>query len=334
MPALPSSPGGLLGADFAIDGGRYKITRIYDNESWNPDLRAPLAEPGASVSTGDYILAINGVELRAPDNIYRLLDGTANRQTALTINNRPALEGARQVTVIPIANEQALRTRAWVEENRRLVDRLSGGRLAYVYVPSTGQPGYTSFNRYYFSQQDKLGAIIDERFNSGGSAADYIIDVLQRDFDGYFNNVAGDRYPFTSPSAGIWGPKVMIVNEMAGSGGDLMPWMFKHRKIGLLVGKRTWGGLVHTADTPLFIDGGSMIAPRGGFFTREGKWAVENEGTTPDIDVENWPKDAVAGHDAQLERAVAEALRMLQEKPVNRLSKEPPPPTWGQRKQK
>jgi tricorn protease len=333
MPALPSSPGGLLGADFAIDGGRYKITRIYDNESWNPDLRAPLAEPGASVSTGDYILAINGVELRAPDNIYRLLDGTANRQTALTINNRPALEGARQVTVIPIANEQALRTRAWVEENRRLVDRLSGGRLAYVYVPSTGQPGYTSFNRYYFSQQDKLGAIIDERFNSGGSAADYIIDVLQRDFDGYFNNVAGDRYPFTSPSAGIWGPKVMIVNEMAGSGGDLMPWMFKHRKIGLLVGKRTWGGLVHTADTPLFIDGGSMIAPRGGFFTREGKWAVENEGTTPDIDVENWPKDAVAGHDAQLERAVAEALRMLQEKPVNRLSKEPPPPTWGQRKQ-
>jgi tricorn protease len=334
MPALPNSPGGLLGADFAIDSGRYKITRIYDNESWNPDLRAPLAEPGASVSAGDYILAIDGVELRAPDNIYRLLDGTANRQTVLTINSRPALEGARQVTVIPIANEQALRTRAWVEENRRLVDKLSGGRLAYVYVPSTGQPGYASFNRYYFSQQDKLGAIIDERFNTGGSAADYIIDVLQRDFDGYFNNVAGDRYPFTSPSAGIWGAKVMIVNEMAGSGGDLMPWMFKHRKIGLLVGKRTWGGLVHTADTPLFIDGGSMIAPRGGFFTREGKWAVENEGTTPDIDVENWPKDAIAGHDAQLERAVAEALRMLQEKPVNRLSKEPPPPAWGERKQK
>jgi tricorn protease len=113
-----------------------------------------------------------------------------------------------------------------------------------------------------------------------------------------------------------------------------MPWMFKYRKIGLLVGKRTWGGLVHTADTPLFIDGGSMIAPRGGFFSREGKWAVENEGTTPDIDVENWPKDAIAGHDAQLERAVQEALRMLQEKPVNRLSKEPPPPKWGERKQK
>ncbi len=332
MPALPASPGGLLGADFAIDGDRYKITRIYDNESWNPDLRAPLSAPGVEVSVGDYIVAINGEELKAPDNIYRLLDGTANRQTVLTVNRQPSLEGARQVTVIPVANEQGLRTRAWVEANRRLVDKLSNGQLAYVYVPSTGQPGYASFNRYYFSQQDKLGAIIDERYNSGGSAADYIIDVLQRQFDGYFNNVAGDRYPFTSPSAGIWGPKVMIVNEMAGSGGDLMPWMFHSRKVGELVGKRTWGGLVHTADTPAFVDGGSMIAPRGGFFTREGKWAVENEGTPPDVDVENWPKDVIAGHDPQLERAVQEAMRMLKEKPVTRMTTEPPSPTWGQRK--
>ena len=251
MPAVPNSPGGLLGADFAIDGGRYKITRIYDAESWNPELRAPLAAPGVNVATGDYILAVNGAELKAPDNIYRLLDGTANRQTVLTVNSRPAMDGSRQVTVVPIPNEQGLRTRAFVEANRRLVDKLSGGQLAYVYLPNTGQPGYSSFNRYYFAQQDKKGAIIDERFNGGGSAADYIIDVLQRDFDGYFNNVAGDRYPFTSPSAGIWGPKVMIVNEMAGSGGDLMPWMFKHRKIGLLVGKRTWGGLVDRKSTRL-----------------------------------------------------------------------------------
>ncbi|HLG13958.1 MAG TPA: PDZ domain-containing protein [Blastocatellia bacterium] len=332
MPDVPQSPGGLLGADFAIESERYKIVKIYDTESWNPELRAPLASPGVDVSVGDFILAINGVDLKAPDNIYRLLDGTANRQTVLTVNNRPVIEGARQVTVIPVTNEQGLRTRAWVEANRRLVDKLSNGQLAYVHVPNTGQPGYTSFNRYYFAQQDKVGAIIDERYNGGGSAADYIIDVLQRDFDGYFNNVAGERYPFTSPSAGIWGPKVMIINEMAGSGGDLMPWMFKHRKVGALVGKRTWGGLVHTADTPPFIDGGSMIAPRGGFFTREGKWAVENEGTAPDIDVENWPKDVIAGHDPQLERAVAEAMRMLKAHPVDRASKEPPPPTWGKRR--
>ncbi len=332
MPEVPRPTGGLLGADFAIDGGRYRITKIYDNESWNPDLRAPLASPGVDVSTGDYILAINGVELQAPDNIYRLLDGTADRQTVLTVNNRPATDGARQVTVIPVSSEQGLRTRAWVEENRRTVDRLSGGRLAYVYLPNTGQPGYASFNRYYFAQQDKEGAIIDERFNGGGSAADYIIDALQRDFDGYFNNVAGDRFPFTSPSAGIWGPKVMVINEMAGSGGDLMPYMFRHRRIGLLVGKRTWGGLVHTADTPPFIDGGSMIAPRGGFFTREGKWAVENEGVAPDIDMENWPKDVITGHDPQLERAVQEAMRLLKEHPVNRMTAEPPPPTWGKRR--
>jgi len=331
MPTVPQPVAGLLGADFAIDNGRYKVTRIYDNESWNPDLRSPLATPGANVNTGDYILAINGIELRAPDNIHRLLDGTANRQTTLTVNTTPTMEGARTVTVIPVASEQALRTRAWVESNRRLVEKLSDGQLAYVYLPNTGQPGYTSFNRYYFSQQDKKGVVVDERFNGGGSAADYIIDILQRDFDGYFNNVAGDRYPFTSPSAGIWGPKVMIINEMAGSGGDLMPYMFRRRKIGPLIGKRTWGGLVHTADTPPFIDGGSMIAPRGGFFTRDGKWAVENEGVAPDIDIENWPKEVIAGQDPQLERAVQEAMRLLKERPVERSPKEPPPPVWGKR---
>ena len=331
MPEVPAVRGGLLGADFAIENGRYRVTRIYDNESWNPDLRAPLAAPGANIAVGDYILAINGVELKAPDSIYRLLDGTAGRQTSLTVNNTATMTGARNVTVVPVANETGLRTRAWVESNRRLVDKLSDGQLAYVFVPNTGQGGYQSFNRYYFSQQEKKGVVVDERFNGGGSAADYIVDVLGRDFDGYFNNVAGDRYPFTSPSAGIWGPKVMIINEMAGSGGDLMPYMFKRRKIGPLIGKRTWGGLVHTADTPPFIDGGSMIAPRGGFFTRDGRWAVENEGVGPDIDVENWPKEVIAGRDPQLERAVAEALRMLKERPVDRAVKEPPPPTWGQR---
>ena len=269
---------------------------------------------------------------RAPDNIHRLLDGTANRQTVLTVSNRPALDDARQITVVPVASEQTLRTRAWVEQNRRTVEQMSGGQLAYVYLPNTGQPGYQSFNRYYFSQQDKKGVVVDERYNGGGSAADYIIDVLERSFDGYFNNVAGDRVPFTSPSAGIWGPKVMIINEMAGSGGDLMPYMFRRRKIGPLVGKRTWGGLVHTADTPGFVDGGSMIAPRGGFFDRDGKWAVENEGVAPDIDVENWPKDVIAGHDPQLERAVEEGLRLLKLKPVERMMKEPPPPTHGKRK--
>jgi tricorn protease len=331
IPEVERTTAGLLGADFAIENGRYRITKVYDAESWNPELRAPLSAPGDVVRAGEYLLAVNGVDLKGSDNVYRLLDGTANKQTVLTVSARPSPEGARQVTVVPIPNEQGLRTRAWVERNRRVVDSLSHGTLAYVYVPNTSTPGYASVNRYYFAQQQKQGAIIDERYNSGGSAADYIIDLLQRDFDGYFNNPVGDRYPFTSPAAGIWGPKVMIINEMAGSGGDLMPWMFQHRKIGPLVGKRTWGGLVGTWDTPPFVDGGTMIAPRGGFFTRNNTWAVENEGTSPDIDVENWPKEVIAGHDSQLERAVAEAMRLQREHPVVRATHEPPSPTWGKR---
>ena len=331
VPDVPTASGGLLGADLAVENGRYRITKIYDAESWNPELRAPLATPGVAVGVGDFVLAINGVSLVAPDNIYRLLDGTANRQTVLTVNSRADMQGARQVTVVPIANEQGLRTRAWVEQNRRIVDSMSGGKIAYVFLPNTGQPGYTSFNRYYFAQQDRQGVVVDERYNGGGSAADYIVDLLGRDYDGYFNNPVGDRYPFTSPANGIWGPKVMIINEMAGSGGDLMPYMFKRRQLGPLVGMRTWGGLVATTDTPPFVDGGSMIAPRFGFFSRDGKFAVENEGVGPDIEVENWPKDAVAGRDAQLERAVAEAMRLLNAKPSDRMSKEPTPPIWGKR---
>ncbi|MDB4889970.1 MAG: peptidase [Gemmatimonadetes bacterium] len=340
IPQVAPATAGLLGADFVVANGRYRIAKIYDAESWNPELRAPLAAPGVDVRTGDYILAVNGQELRSSDNIYRLLDGTANRQTVLTVSSGTTLcrsersEGSacRVVTVVPIPNEGGLRTRAWVERNRRIVDSLSGGTLAYVYLPNTGGGGYTSFNRSYFAQQDKKGAIIDERYNGGGSAADYIIDLLQRDFDGYFNNPVGERMPFTSPAAGIWGPKVMIVNEMAGSGGDLMPWMFKHRKVGLLVGKRTWGGLVGIWDAPQFVDGGVMQNPRGGFFTRDDRWDVENVGTAPDIDVENWPKEVIAGQDPQLERAVTEAMKMGAQNKVVRATREPADPNWGARK--
>jgi tricorn protease len=330
VPEVPQATIGLLGADLTVDNGRYRIAKIYTGENWNPELRAPLSGPGIDARNGDYIIAVDGVEVRSTDNIYSRFEGTANRQVVLHLNTRPAMDGARRVTVVPVANEGALRNRDWVESNRRKVDSMSNGTLAYVYLPNTGQGGYTYFNRYYFAQQHKQGAILDERFNGGGSAADYIIEVLQRDYDGYFNNREGDKKPFTNPMAGIWGPKVMIVNEMAGSGGDLMPYMFQRRKIGPLVGKRTWGGLVGTWDTPQLIDGGNMIAPRGGFIDREGNWAVENYGTKPDIDVENMPKDVIAGRDPQLERAVQEAMKMLQANPV-RLKPEPPPPIRSKR---
>lgn len=331
LPDIPTANVGLLGADYEVANGRYRITKIYTGESWNPQLRAPLSAPGIDVRAGEYLLAINGVPLQGSDNLYQAMEGTANRQTVLTLNAQPSLAGARQVTVVPVPNENGLRQFDWIEANRRKVDSLSGGKIAYVYVPNTGQPGYTYFNRYYFAQQEKPGVVIDERFNGGGSAADYMVEVMSRRLLGYFNNAVADRTPFTTPQAGIWGPKVMIINEMAGSGGDLLPFMFRELKLGPLVGQRTWGGLVGTWDTPPFIDGGTMIAPRGGFFDVNGKWAVENEGVAPDIAVENTPKEVAAGRDLQLERAVAEALKLLQEHPVV-LKPEPPPPTHGKRK--
>jgi tricorn protease len=280
------------------------------------------------IREGDYILAIDGEELRAPTNPFMLLEGTAGRTITLTVNRRPEREGAREVVVEPIGSEGQLRTLDWVAENQKKVDELSGGRLAYVWLPNTGQGGYEYFNRMYFAQQDRQGAVIDERNNGGGSAADYIIDVMARELTGYFNSRAGDRKPFTQPMAGLWGPKVMIINERAGSGGDLLPYLFRFRKVGPLVGTRTWGGLVGTWDTPPLLDGGRFVAPRGGFFDVNGEWAVEGEGVAPDIEVRNDPAPVIEGRDPQLEAAVQEALRLLETEGIELKSEPPAPVRW------
>lgn len=330
LPEVAKIPVGLLGADLAPEQGRWRIAKIFSGENWNPDLRAPLSAPGVQVAPGDYLLAVNGVELRADREPYVLFEGTVGRQTRLTVNDRPTMDGARTITVVPVESEAGLRSRAWVEDNRRLVDRLSGGKVAYIWVPNTGGEGYTYFNRYYFAQQDRVGAIVDDRFNGGGSAADYMIDVMTRRLYGYFNNPVGDRRLFTTPEAGIWGPKVMLANEMAGSGGDLLPYMFKDAKVGPLVGTRTWGGLVGIWDAPPLIDGGLITTPRGAFINRDGAWDVENVGVAPDIEVEETPKDFAAGRDAQLERAVAEAMQRLPDAP-RLLTREPAPPVRARR---
>ncbi len=316
---------GLLGADFAVDQGRHRLQRIYTGENWNPGLRAPLSAPGVKAREGDYLLAVNGAELRAPTSPYAALEGTAGRQTVLRLNDRPTLDGSWTVTVVPVESEGQLRTRAWVEDNRRLVDSLSGGRLAYVWLPNTGENGYDYFNRYYFAQQDRQGVILDERFNGGGYIADYFVDLLARKLRGYFNNPVGDRRPWTEPLTGIFGPKVMLINEYAGSGGDMLPYLFREMKLGPLVGTRTWGGLVGIWDVPGLIDGGYITAPRGGFFDLQGRWDVENVGVTPDIVVEQTPALVAKGRDPQLERAVQEALRLLAANPV-KLLPEPAPP--------
>jgi tricorn protease len=315
-------PVGLLGADFTVDNGRYRISRIYTGENWNPDLRAPLAAPGIQMSEGDYLLEVNGRPLVPPTSVYSLFEGTAGHQVLIRVNKTPSLEGSRLVTVVPVASEGGLRTRAWVEENRRLVDKLSGGRLAYVWLPNTGGPGYSSFTRYYYAQQEKEGAVIDERYNQGGMVADYIVNELDRKLMGYF--AQRDGAPSTSPAAGIYGPKVMLINESAGSGGDALPFFFKLRKLGPLVGTRTWGALVGTLGTPSTIDGGGITAPSLAFYNLQGKWDVENIGVTPDIEVENTPAQAAQGHDAQLERAVQEGMKLLDQNPVKRVPRPAP----------
>jgi tricorn protease len=312
FPNLNRVPVGLLGCDIQVDNGNFKISKIYNGERWNPNIKAPLAQPGIDVKEGDYLLAINGVTLSAAVNPYSLLEQTAGREINITVNSKPSMTNARTILVKPVSSERGLRSSNWIESNRRKVDELSNGKLAYVYVPNTGGGGFTAFNRYYFSQQDKKGVIIDERNNGGGSAADYMIDIMSRELFGYFNSKAGDNRPWTTPIAGIWGPKVMLINERAGSGGDLLPYMFKMKNIGPLIGTRTWGGLVGTWDTPRFIDGGRMVAPRGGFYDVNGEWAVEGEGIAPDIEVIQEPQLTSQGKDPQLERAVQEALKLLQ----------------------
>ena len=312
FPDIDRVPVGLLGCDLKVENGTYRIAKIYTGERWNPNIISPLAQPGINVKEGDYILEINGQKLTSETNPYKLLEQTAWREISITISDKPSETDARTILVKPVNNERGLRTIDWMESNRRKVDELSNGKLAYVYVPNTGGPGFTAFNRYYFSQQDKKGVIIDERNNGGGSAADYMIDVMSRELLGYFNSKANDNRPWTTPIAGIWGPKVMLINERAGSGGDLLPYMFKMKNIGPLIGTRTWGGLVGTWDTPYFIDGGHMVAPRGGFYDVDGNWAVEGEGVAPDIEVIQDPKLTTQGIDPQLERAVKEAMKLLE----------------------
>ncbi|MFZ0798722.1 MAG: PDZ domain-containing protein [Terriglobales bacterium] len=306
--------GGLLGADYKIVNGRYRIERIYTGEHWNPRAHAPLAEPGVKVKEGDFILAIGGKDLSGSDDIQRLLESTAGTQVVLKIATDASGKDAHEITVTPIADDLGLRNLAWIEANRRKVRELSGGKLAYVYLPDTALGGLTNFNRYYFAQLDKQGAVIDERFNSGGQAADYIIHAMQRTLMSWWAPRYGAIY--RTPQASILGPKVMITNEFSGSGGDAMPWYFREAQLGPLVGKRTWGGLVGIGGIPVLMDGGHVTSPSFGFFNPQGQWDVENHGVQPDYEVDMEPKPVSEGHDPQLEKAVSLALDELAKHPA------------------
>lgn len=312
FPKVDISLVGVLGADLVISNGKWQIKHIYTSESWNPGLTAPLAVPDVKVAEGDYILEIDGKALNADMDPYALLDGKAKVQTHLLINHQPNYEGAWPVTVEPAENENALRQRAWVENNRRKVDELSHGKLGYVWVPNTGGPGFVSFNRYYFAQQDKAGAVIDERFNGGGLLDDYMVDLMVRRLRAAATNEVPGGVPFRLPS-GILGPKVLLINELAGSGGDFFPWVFKHQKVGPLIGTKTWGGLIKASVHYRLMDGGTITAPDNAIFDPgENKWIAENTGIAPDIEQKIDAVSVSKDRDAQLERAVKEALLLLE----------------------
>jgi len=319
--------GGLLGADYAIENGRYRFKKVFGGLNWSPELRSPLTEPGVNVKAGEYLLAVDNKDLRPPLDLYARFENTAGKIVEITVGPNPDGTGSRTVKVVPVANEYSLRNRDWVEGNMRKVHEATNGRVAYVYVPNTAEPGHIYFKRYFFPQADKDAIIVDERFNGGGLIADYYIDILRRPVISYWNMRYGAD--LKTPGASIQGPKVMLIDETAGSGGDLLPWMFRKFKLGTLVGKRTWGGLVGTLDFPVLMDGGYVTAPNLAIWTEDG-WVVENEGVPPDIEVEQTPADVIAGHDPQLERAIRVILQELEKNPPQKPQR-PPYPVRGNR---
>jgi len=316
---------GLLGADYEIADGRYRVARVYGGEQWTPFTDGPLSVPGHGVEAGEYILAIDGEPLTAEDNIHARLEGKAGKQVILTVNPAPEMEGARHVTVTPIEDDGDLRLWHWIEDNRRKVAEATDGRVGYIYLPNTAGDGYDFFNRYFFGQVYKEGLVIDERFNGGGQAANYIVEILARPYLASWKDRDGRL--FTTPAGIMKGPKAMLINQYAGSGGDFLPWAFRRLELGPLIGTRTWGGLIGIAANPPLIDGGFLSVPFFRFITPDAEWRVENEGVPPDIEVQQTPQAVISGGDPQLERAIAEVLEALEDHESPIIREAPPLPT-------
>ncbi|MFI5459249.1 MAG: PDZ domain-containing protein [Isosphaerales bacterium] len=316
-------PVGLLGADYEVANGRYRFKTIYGGAYWDPSLRTPLSAPGVDIKPGEFLLAVDGKEIKTESEVYRYFEATVGKRVELRVGPKSDGSGARTVIVEPIADESGLRNRAWVEGNLRKVHERTKGRVAYVYVPNTAEMGYVYFKRYFFPQADKEAIIVDERFNGGGQVADYYIEMLRRPLVSHWATRYGE--PIRTPNAVILGPKVMIIDETAGSGGDLLPWMFHKFGLGKLVGRRTWGGLVGILGFPILMDGGRVTAPDLAIFTEQG-WVVENVGVSPDIEVEQDPAAVAAGKDPQLDRAIDVALEELAKNPPPQAPTRPPFP--------
>jgi tricorn protease len=304
---------GLLGVDWELADGDYRIKHIVTAAPWDIEVRSPLAEPGVDVSEGDWLLAVNGTPIDTAKDPWAAFEGLAETTVILTVNDRPSLEGAREVLVETLGSEARLRNLAWIEANRRKVDEVSGGRIGYVYVPSTGRGGQTELYRMFRPQYDKEGLIVDERFNNGGQIPDRFVELLDRPLYNFWAVRSGKDWQ--TPTIALTGPKVMLINAWSGSGGDAFPYYFRAAGLGPLIGTRTWGGLIGYSGQPGLIDGGRLTVPTFSFYNLDGEWDVEGYGVDPDIEVVDDPSLMLDGGDPQLDRAIAEVLEALEANP-------------------
>jgi tricorn protease len=304
---------GLLGADFALENGAYRIKKILRGADWDAQVRGPLAQPGLKVKEGDYLLAVNRIPLDIHQDPWAAFQGLAAKTVILSVNDKPTLEGARDVIVETLVNEYQLRYWDWIETNRRYVEKASGGRIGYVYVPDTAVGGQNDLVRQFHGQWDKAGLIIDERFNSGGQIPDRFVELLGRKTLNYWGVRDGKDWQW--PTVAHDGPMAMLINGWSGSGGDLFPHYFKNAGLGPLIGRRTWGGLIGISGAPALIDGGTVTVPTFGIFSKEGQWVVEGHGVEPDIEVIDDPALLAQGKDPQLDRAIQEVEAELKKHP-------------------
>ena len=316
-PDLPRVNGGMLGAELeADDSGYYRVGRVLQGENWHDDYRSPLTEPGSEVAEGELILAIDGQELRTDDNPYRLLEGKGEQLVVLTVSDKPSFDGAREVTVRAISSELGLRYIDWVKSRMALVDKLSEGRIGYIHLPDTAINGNRMLQKLFFGQAEKEALIIDDRYNGGGFIPARMISYLERDNLAYWAMRGIDS--MRTPAFAHDGPKVMLVNGYSSSGGDALPYFFRSRGLGKLIGTRTWGGLIGLNGNPPLADGGAVSICTFRIYDSEGNWVVENEGVVPDIEVFDRPEGFLNGGDPSIEAAVKELLDQLKSHPVSR----------------
>jgi tricorn protease len=300
---------GMLGVDFSLENGAYRIQRILRGAPWDTEARSPLDRSGVDVKEGDYLLAVDHVPVDVSKDPWAAFQGLAGKAVLLSVSSTPTLAGAREVLVETLESEGRLRNLAWIERNRRKVDEATKGRVGYVYVPDTGTDGQTDLVRQFTGQFQKDGLVVDERFNSGGQIPDRFVELLNRPLSNYW--AVRDGKDWQWPPVAHVGPTVMLINGWSGSGGDAFPLYFKQAGIGPLIGMRTWGGLIGISGVPDLVDGGNVTVPTFGIYSTDGRWIVEGHGVEPDIEVVDDPSLMQNGGDPQLDRAIQEVLKQL-----------------------